>query len=346
MKIIVNDNNIGNQKAPIARLLPLSVAKTNSSQFGGKARGLALMQSWGVRIPITFILESEDENLTALTELFQDLLVSYPQVESWAIRSSASLEDGKSHSFAGLFESFLNLKTSTEMASSALKCKDSLNSERVLRYLQNAKLNSDELKMTVLVQEFIVAEHSGVAFSVNPQTGDDQEIYTEFVEGCGDQLVSGLVTPSSCTLSWTESKLRKARSGELTLKADELSQLRDNTMRIHSQLQTPVDIEFAIKNGEVIFLQARPVTAIGFFDNKNEWTTADLRDGGVSSSCSTPFMLSLYGRRVSDAFSRYFKMMRVLPKNSTEKFCSVFYGRLYWKLSRVKELIQDLPGFN
>jgi len=111
----------------------------------------------------------------------------------FAVRSSANLEDSTGYSFAGIFDTYLNIpyKLLPEYTS---KVFDFSKNERLSSYLDSFKLDISHLRMEVLVQEMINCEKAGVAFSQNP-VYKTPEIYIEAIWGLGKQCVSG---KSSC----------------------------------------------------------------------------------------------------------------------------------------------------
>src|SRR5690606_1804142 len=127
------------------------------------------------------------------------------------------------------------------------------------------------VRMEVIVQRMIRPELAGVAFTVNPVTGAD-EVVIEAVEGLADQLLAGAAPP----LPPDHPLLARHRP---TIEA--------LARRVQRHYGAPQDVEFAIEQGELYLLQARPITRIGFAPEVGEWTNADFRDGGVSSDVCT-----------------------------------------------------------
>ena len=86
----------------------------------------------------------------------------------YAIRSSSNLEDGKNDSFAGQFDTFLNVKPK-DINKKVKECFKSLNKSNVKEYLKKKKIQTKNLKMDVIIQEMIDSEYSGVIFTSNPR---------------------------------------------------------------------------------------------------------------------------------------------------------------------------------
>src|SRR5262249_37593780 len=98
----------------------------------------------------------------------------------------------------------------------------------------------------------------------------------------------------------------------------------------------------------------RPITRIYYAPGFGEWTTADFRDGGVSSSVVSPFMWSLYDRIWQETLPAYLKQIRLLARGREQGEMAVsgptvwgrvFFGRPYWNVGAVKQCLATLPGF-
>lgn len=162
------------------------------------------------------------------------------------VRSSASVEDGNEASFAGMFESFLNLNDNESVQRAILQCADSANSDRVKQYCQEHGIDFP-VEMSVIVQKQIDPIISGVAFTHNPITGE-QEFMIEAVEGLGDRLLSGEADPLP-------------DDHELMIEYRSLISCLLNDVMAY--FKAPTDIEFAIADNKIYLLQARPITVRG-----------------------------------------------------------------------------------
>jgi len=115
--------------------------------------------------------------------------------QSFAVHSSATVEDGAERSFAGQFESILNVRGADALLGAIQSCWVSLFCERALTYQVKQQVPVEKVKMAVLVQEMVEAEQSGVVFTVDPLTGSTDWLVVEFVSGLGEGLVQGTVQP-------------------------------------------------------------------------------------------------------------------------------------------------------
>ena len=198
-----------------------------------------------------------------------------------AVRSSAEAEDGAVRSFAGQFESFLGINTAG-LEQAVKRCWASAFSPRVHLYRQGFIP-----RMAVLVQEMVEADVSGVALSCDPVTGDRGAVVIEAVYGLCEPLVSGSVTPDHYRVNKAgfavdeknivpqQEYLSVAPAGGTALypvaeelrarpKLDEemLRRVAGAVVSIESLFKKPVDIEWAVKGGELHILQARQVTGL------------------------------------------------------------------------------------
>lgn len=127
----------------------------------------------------------------AVQKSFEELGARYV-----AVRSSATMEDGKAAAWAGQLQSFLNTDAKSLLIN-VQKCWASLFSPRAIFYRLEKAKGGQAVSMAVVVQEMIESEIAGVAFSVHPVTEDDQQILIEAGIGLGEAVVSGAITPDS-----------------------------------------------------------------------------------------------------------------------------------------------------
>ena len=237
-----------------------------SDVCGGKAAVLLELQAAGFRVP-EFCISPTD--LAAVVSRLDVPL---------AVRSSATVEDGRAASFAGQFSSFLNLYSQADVAAAIDKCRESVQAPSVVEYCQRNGVDPNSLQMEVIVQRMIQPQLAGVAFTVNPVTGAD-EVFVEACEGLADELLAGR---------------KAALPGDHQLVKKYYPKIEATARAIQRHFGAPQDIEFAVENESLFILQSRPITRIGFAPDIGEWTNADFRDGGVSSGVCTPLMWSLY----------------------------------------------------
>lgn len=204
-------------------------------------------------------------------------------------RSSALSEDAAGASSAGLYDTYLNLRDEQAVLTSVLRCYRSLWTFRAVQYRAFVGLDSAAEAMAVVVMQLVQSEVSGVAFTVNPLTGDRNQIMINASWGLGEAIVSGRVTPDQFLLDKAslaivtreiypkEVEVRPDPGGgsgtvDLAVSAERaatpalaeaaVQELGALCVRIERQYDRPVDIEWAYAGGKLYVLQARPVTAL------------------------------------------------------------------------------------
>jgi phosphoenolpyruvate synthase/pyruvate phosphate dikinase len=193
-----------------------------------------------------------------LSEAIYNSLISLNTV-SVAVRSSTTLEDAERYSYAGQFESFLGV-TKEDVLSKVKLCWNSLFSQRVLAYAQGA----DSIgKMAVIIQEMVAADISGVCFSINPVNYDANAIIIELVVGLGDSLVQGAVVPDRYIVCKDTLiiKEKHVNIGEV-IEDSIVKEVARLAVKIEKLYNKPMDVEWALKNGKLYILQARPITTL------------------------------------------------------------------------------------
>lgn len=194
-----------------------------------------------------------------------------------AVRSSATAEDLDTASFAGQQDTFLNVE-SDELIEAIKKCWGSLWSERAIAYRRSQDIQDDGLAMAVVVQEMCNADVSGVLFTVSPFNEDVSIIESNW--GLGESVVSGEITPDSfqvsretgdlidSTVAMKREMITASGVSEVTTDLQNVPSLTDVQLKelVHLGIKVenlygqPMDIEWAFADGELVFLQARPIT--------------------------------------------------------------------------------------
>jgi pyruvate,water dikinase len=206
---------------------------------------------------------------------------------SVAVRSSATMEDTEAASFAGMNQSFLNVGDETELATRVRDVWASLFSPRVIFYRKRLKLPV-EPEIAVIVQKMVNASKSGVAFSLDPASGDTSTIVIEGAWGLGEVVVGGMVEPDRYVVAkdgfaivdvhigHKEFMLTRDEHGH-TSRIDLAADIADGRVlsdaevlavaalvqRDEQHYGTPQDTEWAIDGDSVYLVQSRPVTTRG-----------------------------------------------------------------------------------
>ena len=199
-----------------------------------------------------------------------------------AIRSSATAEDSSFAAWAGQLESYLNT-TKKDLLENVKKCWASLFLPRAIIYRFEKNLHKHPISVAVVVQKMIQSEVAGISFSVHPITQDKKQMLIEAGIGLGESVVSGQITPDSYVIEKTnwkiidkniakQTKVLKKSGGKNVWKtiASDKQKLTDSqiielaklTVRIGKHYNFPVDIEWALENGNFHIVQSRPITTI------------------------------------------------------------------------------------
>jgi phosphohistidine swiveling domain-containing protein len=221
----------------------------------------------------------------AVCEAYASLPGRSPAV---AVRSSATAEDLPGLSFAGQQETFLNISGSDAVLDAVRRCWASLWTARAISYRIRNGIDQERISLAAVVQELVPAEAAGVLFTANPMNGRRDQAVINAAWGLGEAIVGGLVTPDTITLAKGKKRakvvetqiadkqtmvvLREDGTGEQPVpekkrrtpvlsnrQTAELVRLGDQVERMYG---TPMDIEWAIQNGKIHLLQARPITSL------------------------------------------------------------------------------------
>ncbi|MEE8191697.1 MAG: PEP/pyruvate-binding domain-containing protein [Gemmatimonadales bacterium] len=176
-----------------------------------------------------------------------------------AVRSSGVAEDLPGASFAGQYETVLDVRGAEALVAAVRRCWASAFSQRVATY-GAAQGQRGAGGMAVLVQRLVPAEAAGVAFSANPVTGERTESVVSAVRGLGERLVSGQASPDEWLVKGNDAVCQRAPEGAID--AARARAVADLARRVEAHFGCPQDIEWAVALGKVFLLQARPITAL------------------------------------------------------------------------------------
>jgi len=226
----------------------------------------------------------------AVSKAYEDLCELYGIKDMpVAVRSSGVAEDSPTASFAGQYESYLNVIGKEEVLEKLLECWASTFTARGISYRVRQRMPILEGGMSVAVMKMVNAKSSGVAFTLLPSTQDASKMFVEGNFGVGESVVQGIVTPDQFIIDkkslQLEKKIVNKKLRQYSMKAhgteeedvpaelqnvccisdDEVSILAKYFKLIDTHYEVPMDIEWAIDNDlpspqNVFLVQARPVT--------------------------------------------------------------------------------------
>jgi pyruvate,water dikinase len=232
-------------------------------RIGAKAEGLRFLATHGFEVPVTLAVTwdaeaAADSSRAARASARAACAHRSACTAPLAVRSSANIEDDPEHSFAGQFESILDVTGEDELADAISQVWQQAHSERVHAYAQSAGVDPDDIKIAVIVQEQVPAEFSGVAFGKNPLTGLD-EVIVEAVRGSGERLGREGVTPSRWVWKWGEFIDEDDREGVGPQVAEKVAR---GTREIQKAYGAPVDVEWCWDGSKLWWVQVREITAL------------------------------------------------------------------------------------
>ena len=223
---------------------------------------------------------------------------------SFAVRSSATVEDAAGMSFAGQFESILNVRGADALLAAIKSCWLSLFSERALVYLARQRVPAEKVKMAVLVQEMVEADHAGVVFTADPLTGAADRFVVEYVSGLGEGLVQGTVQAERLVVEKRTGRVLVSPGKEL-LSSATLENLCDLARRTERLFSAPQDIEWAQRDGGLFLLQSRPITSktpVKTWEDRQIWS--NFNTGEVAPDVMAPITWSLWQSLLGGAVLR------------------------------------------
>jgi len=228
----------------------------DAADVGGKAASLGQLLAAGVRVPDGVVLTASVAEMAADDR--RSLLLTAAEelgTDTFAVRSSGVSEDGTEHSFAGIYESVLNVSADGIPAAS----------ERVLASANAARVSQYEHvgtgRMAVIIQRMVQPVAAGVALTADPINGDRGSCVVSAVRGIGERLVSGAAMGDEWVVR--EQVATARRRPEHAIDRRQAIQVANEARRIAARRGAPQDIEWAIDgDGTLWILQARPMTAL------------------------------------------------------------------------------------
>jgi phosphoenolpyruvate synthase/pyruvate phosphate dikinase len=212
-------------------------------------------------------------------------LAQFEESQAFAVRSSATAEDLPTASFAGLYDTYLNVSGASEILQHIGRCWGSLFTERAIVYRLRNGIDPRAVQMAVVIQQMVTPDASGVVFTADPVTSDRMVTFVEATFGLGEGLVSGRITPDafqvreSQVISKAVSSKRlavvsSAAGGTVEVPIDvehqnvaalddtQVLQLAQIGQQIAAHFGRPQDIEWCLVAGDFHIVQSRPITTL------------------------------------------------------------------------------------
>lgn len=329
-----------------------------------KARHLEILEEQGFPVP-RFILVSENEEVD----------LSFSERDCFAVRSNFSSEDSGEYSFAGQFLTRLNVKRekvqeavqevfasyagSLEYKEKAnrgkteydLKQQGKVEQQENAVHQKNAERqeNAGQKKAvlsgeTVLIQEMLFSEKSGVLFTKNPK-GILSEMVVVLGQGLGDKVVEDQENVLTYHYFPGECLYQEGQGTGLGLEEDELKTLFSLGEKIEQVFQKPMDIEFAIEKGKIYILQARAITTLDMHLPARILDNSNISESfpGICLPLSESFAGEMYSG-IFTSLGRRFLGKRVSSYEALfQRMVGGFSGRMYYEISSWYDILRLLP---
>lgn len=221
-----------------------------------------------------------------VVEEAREQLSHFPEGQAFSVRSSSTMEDLASAAFAGQHETFLNCCGADQILEKIKACFLSLWFDRAIAYRHQQGFDHALAAMAVVVQQMVLCDVAGVAFSINPVNGNLNEMVVDANFGLGESVVSGESEVDHFIIDRAQRSVFSAQIAEKSRKiisvaggiqevclsreegarpslgGDQLTQLTDLLLRIETSYHFPQDIEWGFAGGRLFLLQSRPITTI------------------------------------------------------------------------------------
>lgn len=368
----------------------------NVKEIGGKAFQLIKLKEQGINVPDFFVIPTHVlRNQLDINQPLESIVTQLDEVvvppiildevkafankvgkeSTFAVRSSGAEEDGSQFSFAGQYDSFLNV-SSVHLANKILEVWRSNYSPHIMAYRKQNKLplNHD---IAVIIQQMIPADVSGVAFGADPITGDENAHIISAVYGLGEGLVSQNFPADTYTLRYENTgelvgiesdivtkveAIRPNRGDECgvstklveeglqhedTLRKNQLIEISQQLFKLREYFGTPQDVEFCYFHNELFILQSRAIT-----QTKGEyilWDNSNIIESypGITTPLTFSFIIKMY-----EMVYRQFVQIMGVREQEVEKHKTVFEqtlglvrGRVYYNLLSWYKMLAMLPGY-
>ncbi len=254
-----------------------------------------------------------------------------------AVRSSATAEDLPGASFAGQQETYLNIHGVDALLNAVKNCWASLWTARAIAYRIKNNIDQSTVALAVVVQKLVFANAAGVMFTANPINGNRDETVINTAWGLGEAIVSGAVTPDTITVDKKKGKVTRRVTAEksvMTVRTDQGTQeepvpdaqkrkevltnaqaaaLARYGVQIETLYGMPMDIEWALAEGQFAIVQARPITSLPpewkMPNPKGTYARSSLAEHLPNAACSLFGTLGL--RAVNQATAELAEMMNM-----------------------------------
>ena len=252
-----------------------------------------------------------------------------------SFRTSALLEDGGTDSYAGQYQSFLDIELSPDsLREYALKCFASLVGDTVINYAKERGVRKFAIGGSLIVQEMFYGQASGVLFTENG-AGQLQLAFNRFWQNTvveGEDAQELFVSRLSLDSAKLPAQLRT---------------LCSQALEIEARVGRPLDIEWAYDSGSVVFLQFRPITKVSL-DYRFEWDATNISEN--YPGITLPLTYSVIRQFYSSVYLSFFRLLGASSRDIEAKtpiadnLLGYLDGRVYYRISNWYEAVKLIPG--
>jgi phosphohistidine swiveling domain-containing protein len=311
------------------------------ADYGNKANNLRRMKRLGARVPPAWVCsasvyqEWQSGEKKVETQLRQELSACLNPSASYAVRSSSVMEDGEHYSFAGQFDSHLNLKSIDDILAAIKSIWESATGDRVKSYMGKTDFAADKVGMAIIIQEMVPSKLAGVVFTCNPMTGLNETI-VEAVAGSGETLMQKGVTPLRWIYKWDKLVERPQQGDSFTAV---VQQVADSAKYYEQKYRRPLDLEWVWDGQDIFWLQARAITSIRGINVYSNRISREFMPGMIK-----PLIWSINTMVVNTAWKRLLHELigRQAENIDINHLAKSFYYRSYFNMGIIGDVFELL----
>ncbi len=313
----------------------------NPGIAGAKSYNLHLLDKWGFNVPRTYVcsiqafLDYSSGKTGVMERIHRELLSLFDGTKKYAVRSSTNVEDGSRYSFAGQFNTYLDINSLDGISEAIENIWKTMGSEQVQYYLERVQSSNLTLRQGVIIQEMVESKMAGVVFTRNPVTGFDETII-EMVEGQGILLVQKGVTPVRYVYKW--GKWLEAPSME-GVTFNVINKLISEASQIEKKFGQPVDLEWAFDGREIYWLQLRKITGLSKINIYSNRMSKEMLPGMIK-----PLVWTVNIPVVNSSWKRIFVELlgKDVEKIDIHLLSKAFYYRAYFNMGVIGSIFELL----
>ncbi len=314
----------------------------NRERVGNKARSIRHLHKHRFNIPYSLVIpvEVHQKYRTSPQETIQRISLLLEEVistdKTYAVRSSAEVEDHPEFSFAGQFKTVLDLKGAKQITDGIVKVWDSTNVVGDSEYRRRMDVKQSSIGMGVLIQEMVNPQWSGVGFSIHPVTGR-HEMVIEGVAGGATNLFQQGQDPFRWIYSCAKEEFISTSGESDAPKHMWLKKLVNEIVRIRKSWQSEIDVEWAFDGQDLIFLQCRSVTVSEFPNMYSNHISREFLPGMIK-----PLVWSINIPVVNNVWISLLQRLLGRIDIQPEELSRAFYYRAYFNMGTMGKLFSLL----